>query len=189
MALGKSRLRINARGRGILVKAYELTSGGAITTMSDLGYVESAELMDEPNMVESVDAAGDMAQIIEGSRKATLKVVLKQTTYDEINFVNGSTDKLYHVYLQVKLDNTTTTYQEVYIPLARITGNLTLSYANSTERKIELVFTALMPKGVVTVTPAGLSVPAGYYYTLADTATTALGQVTTANGTVYTAAV
>lgn len=189
MALGKSRVRINAKGGGILLKAYELASGGAVTAMNDLGYVESVELMDEPSMQEAVDAAGAMANAVEGSRKVTVKAVLMQSGYDEINLVNTAEGKFFHVYLQVKQDNPTVTYQEAYIPLAKITSALTLSYQANNTRKIEVVFTALMPKGAVSVTPAGLNVAAGLYYVLVDTATTALGQVTTATGTIYTAAV
>jgi len=188
MSLGKYRNRINSRAKAYSLKLYELASGGAVTAMSDIGYIESAELVDEPSLVESVDAAGDLVNSIVGSQKATLKVVLKQTSYDEINLVNTAGDKPFHVYLQVKLDDPTTTFQELYIPLAKITSPLTLSYAAGTERKIEITFTMLMPKGTVTVTPAGLSVAAGKYYALVDTAATALGAPTTANGTVYTAA-
>jgi len=189
MALGKSRVKINAKGRGILLKLYELVSGGAVQTMSDLGYVESVELMDEPAMQEAVDAAGDMANVVEGSRKVTVKAVLLQSSYDEANLVNTAADKFFHLYIQVKLDNPTATYQEAYLPLVKLTSSLVLSYGANSTRKIEVMFTALMPKGAVSVTPSGLNVAAGSYYTLVDTATTALGQVTTATGTIYTAAV
>jgi len=189
MALGKSRLTISARGRGITLKAYELTSGGAATTMTDLGYCSSVEFVDDPGTVEHVDAAGDMVQTNEGQRKVTLKAILKQSSYDEINLITGASGKFYHVYLHIKADNPTATLQEIYIPLAKITSALTLNYASATERTIECTFTALMPKGAVSVTPAGLNVAAGLYYVLVDTATTALGQVTTATGTLYTAAV
>jgi hypothetical protein len=189
MALGKSRVKISARGRGITLKAYELLTGGSQATMTDLGYVSSVELVDDPGTVESVDAAGDMVQALEGARKVTLKAVLKQTSYDEIALVNTAADKFFHVYLLIKEDNPTVTWQEVYIPIAKITSALTLSFQSATERTIEVVFTALMPKGAVTTTPAGLSVAAGLYYILVDTATTALGQVTSTNGTIFTAAV
>lgn len=189
MALGKSRVRINAKGGGILIKATALTSGGALTTMDDLGYVESVELTDEPSIQEAVDAAGAMANAIEGSRKVTVKAVLLQSSYDEINLVNTAEGKFFHLYIQVKQDNPTVTYQEAYLPLCKITSSLTLGYQANNTRKIEVMFTALMPKGAVTVTPSGLNVAAGLYYVLVDTATTALGQVTTANGTIYTAAV
>ncbi len=189
MALGKSRVRINAKGRGILLKVYELASGGAATTMSDIGYVESVELVDEPAMQEAVDAAGDMANAVEGSRKVTVKAVLQQSSADEIALVNTAADKFFHLYLQVKADNPTVTYQEAYLPLVKITSALTLNYSANNVRKIEVTFTALMPKGAVSVAPSGLNVAAGLYYVIVDTATTALGQVTTATGTIYTAAV
>jgi hypothetical protein len=189
MALGKSRVKISARGRGITLKAYEVASAGSQATMTDLGYITSVEFSDDPGTVEHVDAAGDMVQTNEGQRKVTLKAVLKQSSADEIGLMTGAADKFYHVYLLIKEDNPTVTWQEIYIPLAKITSALALAYQAGTERTIECIFTALMPKGAVTVVPAGLSVAAGLYYVLVDTATTALGQVTSTNGTVYTAAV
>ena len=46
MALGKSRVKMNAKAKGLLVKAEELVSGGATQTLSELGHVEQVQLGD-----------------------------------------------------------------------------------------------------------------------------------------------
>ena len=188
MALARSRVRINVKGGGIL-KVEELTSGGAVATMSDLGYLTKVDISDTPGMVESVAADGILVNAQRGSQKVVFKGVLKQTTADEINLLKNASGKFYHVYYQVELSNPTLTYQEFYAPLCIIVPGPTLSFASETERTIEITIIVLAPKGNVTVTPAGFNITLPAIYTLVDTAAAALGQVTTTNGTIYTAAV
>lgn len=189
MALGKSRTRINSKGKGVLLKLAEIASGGALTSMDDVGYLTDCSIVVEDAMVDSVDAGGQMINSQSGSEKVTIKGTLKQTSADEINLVNNAGNKFHHAYLQVQLDSPTVTYQEWYAPVCKIKPGVTLEFKSATERTIALEIVLLMPKGAVSVTPAGLNVAAGSYYTFAETATTPLGQVTTSTGTIYTAAV
>jgi hypothetical protein len=186
MALGKDRTRINVKGGG-LFKIEEITSGGVLTSMRDLGFIQSCDFTDVHSMVESVSADGKLLNNQSGGNKPEMSVVLMQTTADEINLLANLQNKLYHVYYQVLLDGPTVRYQEIYAPCCRISQGLTLKFASATMRTLEVKVSILWPKTAVTVTPAGLSVPAGQYYTIAETATTPLGEVTTATGTIYTA--
>jgi hypothetical protein len=188
MALGKNRTRINIKGGGLL-KIEEITSGGALTTMRDVGFIKSVNFTDDHAMVESVSADGKFLNNQSGGNKPSLVVTLLQTTIDEINLLKDIVNRLYHVYYQVLLDGPVVTYQELYMPCCRISQGLVLNFASATERTLELKVSVLWPKGVVTVTPAGLSVPVGSSYTVAETLTTPLGEVTTTTGTIYTAAV
>jgi hypothetical protein len=187
MALSRSRVRQNVKGGG-LFKITELTSGGAATTMDDAGYIESLDLVVDPTMADFVEASGSLINRIRAMEKDTIKVVLQQSTADEINLVLTAAGKFFHAYYQVLLDNPTATYQEFYWPLVKIDPGLTLKYGGGGKRLVELNMTVLMPAGAVTIAPSGLSVVAGSYFTMADTATTPLGQITTAVGTIYSAA-
>jgi hypothetical protein len=188
MALGRNRTRINIKGGG-LFKIEQIASGGALTSMRDVGFIKSVDFEDAHNMVESVSADGKFLNIQSGGNKPTMTVVLLQTTADEIGLLANLQNLLWHCYYQVLLDGPVVTYQEIYAPCCRITQGLTLKYASATERTLELKVSILWPKATVTVTPAGLSVPFGSSYTVVETATTPLGEVTTATGTIYTAAV
>jgi hypothetical protein len=188
MALQKLRTRINVKG-GNLFKIEEITSGGALTTMRDVGFIQSVQWGDEHNMVESISADGKLLNVQSGGNKPTITVVLKQTSIDEINLVKDIVNRLYHVYYQVLLDTPVVTYQEFYAPCCRISQGMVLNFASATERTIELKVSALWPKGAVTVTPAGLSTAANESYKVAETLTNPLGEVTTSTGTIYTAAV
>ncbi len=189
MALGKSRVKTNAKAKAILFKIEELVSGGSTQTMSDAGYVESVRIGDEHEMVEITDAAGDFINELVGKRTCRLEVALLQSGKDELDLPALAADKFYHAYLQVQLDNPTVTYQEWYFPLVKIKPGYDLPFRAGEKRLVTLNIAVLMPKGAVDVTPNGFDVAAGTLFVMAETATTALGQVTTANGTVYTAAV
>ena len=189
MALGRNRQRINVKAKEYAIKIRQLTSGGAETTMLDIGLLTSIKFSQVPNMVDSKDAGGDLVHSQEGSRMVLLEGVMKQTTKEEIEAVKDTSGKFYHAYMIARLDNGTVYYQEFYIPLCIIEPAIVLDYVSDTERTIAFKAKALMPKAAVTVTPAGFNVAAETYYTMTETATTALGQVTTAAGTIYTAAV
>lgn len=189
MALGKSRVKMNAKAKGLLVKAEELVSGGSTQTMSDLGYVEQIQIGDEHTMVDFQDATGDMINSLKGSRKCVVDITLQQSGKDELDLVANAEGKFYHLYVQVQLDNPTVTYQEWYFPLVKIQPGYTQNFQAANKRLVTVRCIVLMPKGAVDVTPNGFDVAANTLFVMAETATTALGQVTTANGTVYTAAV
>lgn len=188
MALGKDRNRINVKGVEDF-RLYELTSGGSATTMLSVGEVESVEITDESSMVESANSQGQQVNTQRGSQKVRLKVVLKQSSKEEIDLVRNAEGKYYHCYARAKLSNPTVYYQEWYFPLCKIKPAITLEFKSETERTITLEITVLMPKGAVNVTPSALNVSSGNYYSFAETATTAVGEVTTANGTVYSSTV
>ena len=188
MALARSSVRINVKGGGLL-KVEELVSGGVVATMSDLGYLTKVDFSDTPGMVESMAADGIMVNAQRGSQKVMIKGVLKQSSADEINLLKNAAGKFYHAYYQVELSNPTKTFQEFYAPLCVIVPGPVLSFASDTERTIEITIIVLSPKGNVAVVPAGFNVTLPAVYSLVDTATTALGQVTTTNGDVYTATV
>lgn len=189
MALGKSRVRMNAKAKGLLFKIEELASGGSTITMSDVGYVESVRIGDDHGMVEIADATGDLINELSTKRTCRLEVVLLQTAKDELDVLANAESKFYHAYIQVQLDNPTVYYQEWYFPLVKVRAGYDLTFRSGEVRKVTLNIAVLMPKGAVDVTPNGFDVSAGTLFVMAETATTALGQVTTANGTVYTAAV
>ncbi len=189
MALGKSRVRMNAKAKGLLVKLEELTSGGALTTMQDLGYAEQVQIGDEHTMVDIQDATGDMINSLKGSRKCSIDITLLQSGKDELDLVANADGKFYHLYVQVQEDNPTVTFQEWYFPLVKIQPGYQQNFQAGNKRTVPIKIVALMPKGAVSVTPSGFNTAANVLFTMAETATTALGQVTTANGTIYTAAV
>ena len=189
MALGKSRVRINAKAKGLLFKIEELVSGGSTTTMSDAGYVESARIGDDHQMVDITDASGDFINDLVGKRTCRLEVVLLQTAKDELDLIANAAGKFFHAYLQVQLDNPTVYFQEWYFPLVKIKPGYNLPFQAGEKRTVTLMLSVLKAKGAVDITPNGLDVAADALFSMAETATTALGQVTTANGTVYTAAV
>lgn len=189
MALGKSRVRMNAKAKGILLKATEIASGGSAVTMDDLGYLENVQIGDENGMIDFMDAAGDMINQLQGSRKITITANMLQTGTDEIALLNTAANKFFHVYIQVQLDNPTVYYQEWYFPVCKIVPGANLNFRAAERRVLPITIVALMPKAAITVAPAGLSVSAGSLFAFAETATTALGQITTSSGTVYTTVV
>lgn len=185
MALGKNRQTFSNKGGGLL-KLRELTSGGALTTMEDIGYLSESGLNIDPKMVEHVDERGFVINALSGGEEWRWKSTLMQVSIDEINTLKTAQNKFFHLYYKsAALPNGN--IQEIYIPLVKIVNVLELSFKND-KRTIEVEFLALMPKGAVTVTPSGFNVPADSYGTIVENAS-ALGEVTTANGTIYTAAV
>jgi len=183
MALGRDRQRVNVKGGG-LWKTEILESGGVLVTMVDLGYMDQTNWTLDRMMQKIVDEAGNTIHAISGGEDWTFTLILKQTSIDEINFARG--DEFRHFYYQVKLSNGR--YQEVYIPLGKVTSIVELEFKAPNERKLSVTIQALMPKGAVAVTPSGLDVPADAYGVIVEN-TAPVGSVTTANGDIYTAAV
>jgi hypothetical protein len=187
MANERNRSRFSVKGGGLL-KSAVVASGGALTTMDDLGYLESTDFTVDRKMIEYTDESGSLVNVVSGGEDWRIKTVLMQVGIDEINLILSQGAAYRHFYYCAYLDMLAK-YQEIYIPLGRIISPLNLSFKAGEKRNIPIEIVALMPKGAVTVTPAGLNVPAGAYGVIVETATTALGQVTTSTGTIYTAAV
>lgn len=185
MANIKSRDRFNVKGGGLL-KSAVIASGGALVTMDDLGYLDESGIMIDPGMVQWDDERGFVINSIPGVETWKFTANLMQSSIDEINLVKNGWNWYRHFYYYVKLANGL--FQEMYIPLAKIINSLDLKYKAPDKRLVKVEILALMPKGVVTVVPAELSVPADAYGIIIENAA-AKGEVTTATGTIYTAAV
>lgn len=185
LALARDRTRINVKGGGLL-KTEVIASGGSAVTMLDLGYLDESGLTIERNMTEFRDDKGNVINVISGGEDWKFDIVLQQSSIDEINLVKNSADEFRHFYYQNKLANGR--FQEIYIPLAKIINALELKFKAPDKRLIKVTIQALMPKGAVTVTPAAFNVPADAYGVIIESAT-AQGEITTATGTIYTAAV
>jgi hypothetical protein len=185
MSLIKDRARFNNRGGGLL-KSKVIASGGAFTSLDDLGYLDESGLGIDPKIVQWDDERGFVINALPGGEEWRLTTTLMQSGADEIALARSSPSEYRHWYYQAKLANGS--YQEIYIPLGKIVSKLDLGFKKD-KRLIKLEILALMPKGIVTVTPAGLSVPADAYGVIVETAVAPLGEVTTPSGTIYTAAV
>ncbi len=183
MAQLRDRTRINVKG-GSLWKTEVIASGGSATTMLDLGYLHQTSWKIDRFMQKITDEVGNTVHVISGGEDWEFTFQLKQTSIDEINFAKD--DSFRHFYYKVKLSNGR--FQEVYIPLAKVSSVVELAFQAPNERLLSVTITAIMPKGAVTVTPSGLNVPADAYGVIVENAA-ALGEVTTSTGTIYTAAV
>jgi len=186
MSLIKNRDRFNNKGGG-LFKSKVVASAGSFTSLDDLGYLEESGLGIDPKMVQWDDERGFVINALPGGEEWRFTTSLMQSGADEIALARSSPTEYRHWYYQVKLSNGS--YQEIYIPLGKIVSKLDLGFKKGDKRLIKLEILALMPKGVVTVTPAGLSVPADAYGIIVETAVAPLGEVTTTTGTIYTTAV
>lgn len=184
MALAKDRLRFAVKGF-ISIKVKELTSGGAATTMDFLGYTESTDFMIDHEMVEYRDEEGYLRHRLSSQETWRKTIQLLQLGIDEINLLKTANGKFFHVYGVARLVNGN--YQEIYMPLCTISPKVDLKFLAG-KRSMPVEITALMPKGAVTVTPADYNVAADTYGVIIENAA-AKGEITTATGTIYTAAV
>jgi hypothetical protein len=187
MSIARNRDRFAVKGGGLL-KTAVIASGGALTSMDDMGYLQETDLVIDRKMLEYTHEDGTIVNVISGGEDWRLKPVLYQVGIDEINLIVAQGSSYRHFYYKAYMPGIDK-FQELYIPLARIISPLNFKFKAGERRNIPLEIVALMPTGAVSVTPAGLNVPAGAYGVIVETATTALGEVTTATGTIYTAAV
>lgn len=182
LALQKDRNRFSNKGGGLL-KLKEIASGGSFTSMDDIGYLGESGLNIDPKMLEIVDERGFMINSITSGEEWRFKTTILQVSIDEINLLKQAQNKYYHLYYKsAALPNGN--IQEIYIPLVKIVNVLELSFKND-KRNIQVEFLALMPKAALTVTPSGLSVAADSYGTILE-GSSAVGEVTTSSGTIYT---
>jgi hypothetical protein len=186
MALAKDRTGFSVKGGGIF-KIKEVASGGAFTTMDFLGWLKETAFDIDGDVVQFRDEAGRVINQLRSTETWKFTIITPQVGIDVIDLLRTANGKFFHVYYQGPL-MPNGKYQEIYIPLAAVTSKVPLKFSPG-ERTIQVEVTALMPKGVVTVTPAGFNVAADTYGVITETATTPLGEVTTATGTIYTAAV
>lgn len=167
MALGKSRLKIAVKGGGTL-QIRELYPTPT-NSYSDLGYVENDIVLEESDVIDSVDETGLVIQSQSGNKKLTWKSTLLQTGIDEINLLRNADGKYYDLYYSVLLPNGNT--QEFRVWLCKLKPNLNLEFSSGATRKIEVEFTALAPKANFTATPTDYNVVAGKYYVVIENAT------------------
>lgn len=185
MALGRDRERFAVKGGG-LMKSAILASGGVLNTMSDLGWIMESQLVIDKNVIVIKDERGFVVNAIEGGEDWKFDVTLGQVSLDEINLILNGPIVYRHFYYCSQLASGI--YQEVYIPLAKITNPVELPFKAGEQRKLKCTIQALIPKGAVTVTPAGFNVPVDCYGIIVENAVK-LGEVTTTSGTIFTAAV
>jgi len=185
MTLQKSRDSFNVKGGGLL-KTAVLASGGSFAVMDDVGYLDQTDIKFDPGMVQWEDERGFVINALPGTENWTLTTNLMQSSINEISLIQGGWSAYRHFYYYVKLANGN--FQEMYLPLCKIISPLEVQYKAPNKRILKLEIQVLMPKGLVTVTPAGLSVPDSTYGVIVENSA-ALGQVTTTSGTIYTAAV
>lgn len=181
MALGKTRQTFSNKGGGLL-KIKEIASGGAFTTMDDIGYLEESGLNIDPKMVTHDDERGFIINALSSGEEWRFKTKLMQVSIDEINLLKTSQNKYFHIYYKsAAFPNGN--IQEIYIPLVKVISVIDLPF-KADKRQIEVEFLALMPKAALTVVPAGLSVLVDTYGTIVENAV-AVGEVTTTTGTIF----
>lgn len=184
MALAKDRTRFSVKGF-ISIKVKQITSGGADTTMDFLGYSENTDFMVDHEMVDFRDEEGKLRHRLSSAETWRKTINLLQVGIDEINLLKSANGKFFHLYAIAQLINGN--YQEIYMPLVTINPKIDLKFAPG-KRTLPVEVTALMPKGAVNVTPSAFNVPADAYGVIIENAS-AQGEITTATGTIYSAAV
>jgi len=185
MALGRDRDRFAVKGGG-LMKSAVIASGGVLAAMSDLGWIMESQLVIDKNIIIIKDERGFVVNAISGGEDWKFDITLGQVSVDEINLSKNGSSEYRHFYYCSQLASGI--YQEIYIPLAKIINPVELPFKAGEQRKLKCTIQALMPKGAVTVTPAGFNVPVDCYGVIVENAVK-LGEVTTVTGTIFTAAV
>jgi len=184
MALTRDRKRINVKGGGKL--QIRETHPSASDTFLDIGYISKSDFSDEHTMVESVDEQVLYVETKSGAQKVSWVTTIKQTGIDEINLLKNADGKYYELYYYVLLANGN--YQELHIPLAKITAGTKLSFGSAAERSLDVTFQALSPKAGYTYSEnTTFNVTANVPYVLVEnsslqfvTANTQAGELATA---------
>lgn len=139
MALGKNSAKINTKGFGyLLLREIHPTPSN---TFLDLGYVESTELSDEPQLITSTDERGFVVAVTESAKVVTLKAVLMQSNTDVIAFMKAASSKWYDVYYYGSTADAQV--QEFNFPKCKITGGLKLSFKANTPRNVPIEIHAM----------------------------------------------
>lgn len=183
MALGKSRDKFNTKGGGFL-KSYILETGGVVQTMTDVGYLGETNWNVDPKMITFDDERGYIINALPSGEEWRIKSTLMQTSKDEYDLIRNGWNEYRHFYYKMELENGN--IQEIYIPLGKIIVPIDVKFKAGEKRNIPIEILALMGKhtGTVTVAPTAFNVPEGAYGVMTENAT-AHGEVTTANGTLY----
>ncbi len=187
MALGKSRIKTNVKGGGLL--KLRMLHPTPADTFSDAGFLGGTNLEDTRNMVDVMDERGLSIEYLEGSSSPVIRSVLKQSGIDEINLVKDADGKYYEAYYVVKTNEGK--YQEIDMGVVKIKPGAVLSFQAATERTIELEIHMLAVATIgstITRTPAGynMDTTVNPYYVLVENSS-ALGAPTDAGATVKTA--
>lgn len=95
LALARDRTRVNVRGGGQL-RTEVIASGGALTSMLDVGYLDESGLTIDRLMTKFVSEAGNVVNVISGGEDWVFDVMLQQSSIDEINLVKNSADEFRH---------------------------------------------------------------------------------------------
>jgi hypothetical protein len=185
MSLQLDRERLNVKGGGYL-STNVLASGGVLTTLDRVGYLDETGFKEDKAMVEWRDERGFIVNAIPGEETLELNPVLQQTSIDEYNLIRNAWNEYRQWYYQVKLANGR--YQEIFIPLAKIVSPIDVKFKAPDKRLLPVRILALMPKGAVTADPTGFNVPVDTYGVIVENAA-AIGPPTHTNGSIYTAAV
>jgi len=141
MALGKSRTKIYARGLGKLeVREVEPSSASAF---SNAGYLKSTVITDDRQMEDIADETGSIVQSLSKGQAVTGESQLLQTSYDEVNLLQGAVSKIHAVrYSGVTSQGR---FQYFVFPNVRIHSSIALNYAPG-ERLLPLKFVAIIDK-------------------------------------------
>jgi len=171
MALGKSRIKTNIKGGGAL--KLRMLSPTPADTFSDAGYLNSTDVDDVRNMMESSDERGLVIDYLEGSSAPVLRSVLKQSGIDEITLVKDADGKYYEAYYAVTTKEGKV--QEYDFFIVKIKPGAVLKFAAATERTIELEMHMLAVNASASITrnPVAYNMDPAVnpYYVLTENAT------------------
>lgn len=152
MALGKNRARVNIKGGGVL--EISIDEG---TSWSVVGYLENTHIVDESEVVDQHDEAGEYVRMLPGNQKVSVETVLLQTNKEEIDLVrnNAGLDTVLARYQVGITESSTIVWQIWAFGACQIVPKIDLNFATET-RKLPL--SLVLHKGTVT----------GKYYDVAE---------------------
>jgi len=139
MSLGKSRVKIYARGLGKMeVREVEPTPA---SDFSNVGYLKSTAISDDHQMEDLQDETGAVVQSLSKGQVATAETQLMQTSYDEWNLIRGAVPKIY----AARYGGVTNggKFQYFVFPNAKINSSVALNYVVG-ERLLPLKLTGLV---------------------------------------------
>lgn len=161
----KDRARIIARGGGEL-EIRELVTNG---TFYNLGYLSEVTLNVDADLAQVRDGVGALLDEKLTTQTVILSATLLQTSIEEIDKIINAREKYFDVLYSVKVNDTT--YQEIYIPLAKIRPKGTIPY-KAEVRNLPIEIIALLGKHTsnetVTATGGNFIIPPGAYFVIRE---------------------
>lgn len=151
MALGKSRIKQEVKGGGLL-KIRQL-SPSASDTFVDVGWLGGTDIEDSHDMIDGRDERGLLFNRQSGAETVTIKTKLKQSSKDEIDLVTKCKDQFYEGYYKV-LTQAGAYVQEYSFFIMKIKPGVVLSMQSATERTIEVEITLLAVGSETTIVRA-----------------------------------